>query len=249
MRASSQRQVVLAACLLSAVAIAPIGSVRAQTSDYTQVAIPDAGGTSRFPTDQSNANAKVLVRRVAPSARIAVRSSLAQPVLQVEIQGYKDMICALTPTYLPTGLPDEASFHLRLKDRLFQKLSTLDAASMRKILQQAQTGGRAEQFAALFGMTLPAASGDLPRPGGPNSNRMANSHKHDLAAADQIKLNQGQEVPLAAVGGDDIECLTLPQIDAAIAEAKNVYGAVIDAMERRATGASKASGSSGLQVR
>jgi hypothetical protein len=64
----------------------------------------------------------------------------------------------------------------------------------------------------------------------------------ELSLAEQTQLNMGQplavQVPYRA-GSPTVRCLTLPEVDALIAEAKRVYAAVIAAIE--------GAGSRGLQ--
>jgi len=212
-------------------AIGPIAPAGAQSSEYEQTGSLEGGVT--------NPNHRVLVTRLAPSARIAVRTSFDAPLETVWIQGYKDMFCTRAfvevsgpfGTVSPSGEP-----HLHFQEALAARLAGRTVASIRDLLLSAEKRStRAQQFAALFGMPLPLSPADLQRRAG--GNNPEDFPSRSLTHAEQLRLNLGQEVRLDdfADGGTRYECLSPAQIDAAIAEAKRVYAAVITAMEGGST--------------
>lgn len=232
------------------------GLAAAQTTAYTQ------SGPA------SNPNAALEISRVTPGMRVPVRTTVSAPLAEMSIGGYQDMVCAkprpeIAAKYgegrLRAPAPDGGELDLR--ERLTERLGALNLERAKSILQGLEKKtDRASQFAELFGIALPPSSDDFPRTYGAQSRL---SPTISLRADQQLKLNTGQEVTVGGGGDGDsskadpdgatavtsLRCLTLPQIDAAIAEAKRVYAAVIAVMEGGRGGLSATTpSSSGLQT-
>jgi hypothetical protein len=180
--------------------------------------------------------------------RVPVRSSGAQPLEIVSIGGWRDMHCApALGLDRDTGLPARRGGDLSFKHHLFVRLSQMNAAAMRVALQRAEASTtRADQYRELFGVELPAESGEL-----------HTDPPRILNYAERTTLNLGQELSLSAFSvrtdnpdsNPNFECLSPAQVDAAIAEAKRVYAAVIMAMEGGGSkGGLTATPSTGLQT-
>ena len=196
------------------------GAAAAVAASATQAQSEFAQGSAQALGGAVSANGGVEITRLAPPGRINVRTSVSDPVLWVAIEGHRDSAC----TSAMVSWPDS------LKQQLFDRIKSQNAASLRATLASAQTGSRAEQYRHLFGLEMPPTEGTWNL--GIGQQRSPNNI--DLSEAQQAQLNMGQPLVLQvpqATGRLDVYCLTLPEVDAAIAEAKRVYAAIIAAME------------------
>lgn len=197
-----------------------IADAAAQTADYHQSAGDDA----------NNPNSLLVIERLSPAGRVPVRAGINQPLERVQLNGYRDMYCApkLSIDAL-TGRATSAGGALAFQHALFVRVSAMDSAAMRDALQRAENASdRSEQYRELFGITLPDLNGSL-----------SDAVSVELNYEERSRLLTGQEVAIKFAidrpnAGLAFECATIAQVDAAIAEAKRVYAAVISAMQARA---------------
>jgi len=202
--------------------------------------VPDYGQAAGSGSAADNPNAQLSLNALTPAMRVPVKTTVGAPLRYVRFVGYRDMVCARqrASTDPGSGMTTGVGGQLDLRERLLQKLAALDVAGMRAVLQRAeQAADRASQYQELFGAALPPSSarfGELDGGTGADPAVMA------LTLEEKQRLNTGGSLTIqgaARLNPDsgqvnsfpDFVCLTLPQVDAAIAEAKRVYQAVIAA--------------------
>lgn len=170
------------------------------------------------------------------STRVAVTTSPTRPVDRVFLLGYQNLYCARRLRLDSMSELGVGGGHLDFRFALYEKLKTMDGASMRAVLDSAAvtSGTREQQFVALFGTPLRPSSASF-EGDGTESDQLA----WYVTRQEQNQLNTGQEVTHVyrdEQGRPIHECVTIPQVDAAIAEAKKVYQAVIAAMQKTSGG-------------
>jgi hypothetical protein len=203
------------AMLCGAAAAVAASATHAQ-SEFVQSSSQALGGAV-------SANGGVVITRLAPPGRIDVRTSVSDPVLWVSVEGHRNSACTSAMIDWPNSF----------RQQLFDRISAQNAAALRATLASAQTGSRAEQYRHLFGLEMPPTEGTWRLAG------VRSPDNIDLTEAQQAQLNMGQPIivnPPQHLGSLHVYCLTLPEVDALIAEAKRVYSAVIAAMEGARTG-------------
>lgn len=195
----------------------------AAAQDYYQTRGATSYGSARSATGET-----LVITRISPTFRVPVRTTPEQPVDRVEVRGYRDMYCAplahaerRAASETPEGDQGASQFirsegELNFRELLYARLAALDSAAMQAALQRAaDTTDRAAQYRELFGVNLPAIAAEF-----------SSWEDASLDAAAQMRLNTGQETAVAF----SILCATPSVVDAAIAEARRVYAAVIAAM-------------------
>ena len=249
---SVPRKLIVALCLAST-AVSPMAQEPHQT------------GLSGFgPGFAENQNQALIVPNASPGMRVPVRTTAVAPLGMVIMKGYRNAHCTERVTQAPgEGTPTTSATsaallgtpqtpvedgglaagglmpgggELKLRDRLVERLGQLSVTAARAALQAAEkSADRAAQFQELFGVPLPPLTRSftvVTNPMQPGYNLWGGVPIW-VDEGQRTQLNMGQEVTITLA----LDCLTPAQIDAAIAEAKRVYGAVIAAME---SGAAKA---------
>ena len=246
---SMPRKPIVALCLASA-AFSTVAQEPQQT-----------GFAGAFSTNQ---NEVLRIPNASPGMRVPVRTTAVAPLGVVVFQGYRNAHCTERVTQAPgeggaptatasmTLLPVAAASapdgglaagalmpgggELKLRDRLVERLGRLNVTEARNALQAAEkSADRAAQFQELFGVPLPPLTRSFSVPTNPTQAgyNLLGGVPIEVDERQRTQLNMGQEVTITLA----LDCLTPAQIDAAIAEAKRVYAAVIAAME---SGAAKA---------
>jgi hypothetical protein len=214
-------------------------TVLAQTPDYYQAASSGQEyGGGRFKGPGAGGNAALVIERLPSTFRVPVRTTPDGPVRSVTVKGARGVYCARKAgfdgvagqDYITKKLNDSGGGELNFQELLYKKLSTLDAAAIQTTLQRAEKAERAAAYRELFGAELPPLTGEWPF-----------SIDRPVHEQEQMQLNTGRETKLEM---DSVTCATPAQVDAAIATAKQVYAAVVAAIQKP-----KQDASSGLQAR
>lgn len=204
--------------LTSLMVLVVTSSAVAQTADYHQSSSIGLGGETQ------PGNHFLIVDWLPATLRIPVKSTPADPLQIVAVRGRRDMYCTLAGAQgnavsTPFGTTSSSSTvggEFNFREALYRRLSALDLAAMQAALQRANRADRSTQYRELFAVELPALNEVW---------QFARGLPVEEAA--QMQLNTGQEI---SVNIENVVCATPAQIDAAIAEGKRVYAAVIAAM-------------------
>jgi hypothetical protein len=189
---------------------------------------------------------------------VPVRTTVAQPLKGVVFSGYRDVHCTERGTDPNVGAATGTDFtglsallqagqqagqldgglaagtlmqgggELRFRERLIERLGTLDLRAAQSALDAAEKStDRAAQFQHLFGVPLPPLTRSF------TSDNIFGGVAVVLDASMEEQLLTGGQVTVAIA----LDCLKPAEIDTAIAEAKRVYAAVIAAMRTGPKGA------------
>jgi hypothetical protein len=208
--------------LIAMALLAP--DLAAQEADYYQTATDDFGRGADRHANSGNSNNYLVIDRLPANFRVPVRTTPDQPVSFVYVRGARDVYCALqgagdsTPTDYITKKTAGTRGELDFQRLLYEKLAGLDAGTMQIALQRIAKADRATAYRELFGVDLPPLTGEW----------SFTVNKLRVAEPQQMALNLGRE---ARVELPAVICATPAQVDAAIATAKQVYAAVISAMQ------------------
>jgi hypothetical protein len=218
----------LRAVSLCALALLSMTLARAQTPDYHQEG-GVGSGPGRMTAGSGNPNSVLIVDRISPTLRIPVRTSSSEPLQVVTVRGHRDMYCTrvegAAATYgneYVTKKFNAGGGELGFREALYRRLAALDAAGIQSALQRSAQGDRAAQYRELFGVELPALSGEW-----------QSAWTDNMVEVQQMQLNTGMETTLQV---PNVVCATPAQVDAAIATAKTVYRQVIAATSGAALG-------------
>ena len=225
--------------LLSTLLAGTAAAALAQTPDYYQGTSSSQGyGKTRSGIVGAGGNAALIIERLPSTFRVPVRTTPDSPLYSVTVLGAREVYCAQKAAFDAVAGVDyikkkfnDSGGELNFQELLYKKLSTLDAAAIQTTLQRAEKAERAAAYRELFGAELPPLTGEWPF-----------SIDREVHEQEQMQLNMGRETKLEMEG---VVCAAPAQVDAAIATAKQVYAAVVAAIQKPA----KQGASSGLQAR
>jgi hypothetical protein len=200
------------------------GFLVAQTPDYYQTTSATIGSPQQRAAVVHGVT--LVVERISPTFRVPVQTTPEQPVVWVQVRGHRDMYCAAMQVLTPKSKTEAGSEkaadsggELNFREALYRKLALLDVGAMQVALQRGEKAAdRAAQYRELFGVALPPLTGEWD---------YLQQVDTGLDESVQMQLNLGQETTVATGS----VCATPAQVDAAIAEARRVYAAVIAAMQ------------------